>query len=154
MLPLLPESLSGWLSLIVQFVVAVTATMAVALRMIRGPLQAQASADRTENERRFKDHGERLGAVNQTAATNAARIETTDRAVERMHLTQTSLAEAFGRQDARMDRVLDMQEKHERERLTEDRNIGERLARIETRLDVHEDLKKLFTQVLGKASER
>jgi hypothetical protein len=140
--PFLPDTLSGWLSLVVQFALAVAAAVAFVAKFIRRPLQEQAERDRGESERRFKEQGERLGALGQSITTNAARIEATDRVVERVHLTQTSLAEQFGRHDARMDRVMEMLEKHERERLAEDRSIGERLARIETRLDVYDDLKK------------
>lgn len=143
--PFLPDSLSGWLSLVVQFCLAVTAAITFNVRWIRQPLRDQADRDRADAERHFKEQGERIGGVNQATATNAARIEATDRVVERLHLTLTSLSESFGRHDARMDRVMETLEKHERERLNEDRNIGERLARIETRLDVQDDLKKLIT---------
>ena len=144
----LPDTLSGWLSLVVQFCLAVTAAIAFAAKFIRQPLQEQATRDREEAERRFREHGERLGGMSQSIATNSAKIETADRVVERLHLTQTAMAERLGGQDTRVDRLLELQERHERERLTEDRNIGERLARIETRLDVQEDLKKLFSQLV------
>lgn len=145
----LPATLNEWLGLIVQFVVAVSAAIGVTVRFVRRPLEEQAARDRQHVDEKFKEQGERIGLLAQSLATNAAKIETTDRVVERLHLTQTALAEQFGRQDARMDRVLENQEKHERERLAEDRNIGERLARIETRLDVHDDLKQIFGQLLA-----
>lgn len=151
--PILPDDLSGWLSLVMQFCLAVSVTVAFVLRFIRQPIQEQAARDREKNEERFKDHGERIGGIGQHASTNAARIEATDRVVERLHLTQTALSEQFGRHDARMDRVMEMLEKHERERVAEDRNIGERLARIETRLDVQDDLKKMFTQILSERKQ-
>lgn len=144
--PFLPDTLSGWLSIAVQFTLAITGAVAFTLRWIRDPLKAQAERDRADSERHFKDQGERIGGLATSVSTNNARIEATDRVVERLHLTQTSLSEAFGRHDARMDRVMETLEKHERERLAEDRNIGERLARIETRLDVHDDLKKLISK--------
>lgn len=148
MLTILPSDLNGWLSLIVQFALAIAGAIAFVAKFFRKPLQDEAQRDRDNAERHFKEQGERIGQLGQAVATNAARIETADRVVERLHLTQTSMAERLGGQDTRVDRLLELQERHERERLTEDRSIGERLARIETRLDVQEDLKKLFTQLI------
>jgi len=146
--PFLPDTLSGWLSLVVQFVAAISVAVAFNVRLIRRPLQEEAARDRENTDKHFKEQGERIGALGQQAATNAARIETADRASERLHLTMTTLAERFGSQDTRVDRLIELHERGERERLTEDRTIGERLARIETRLDVQEDLKKIFGQLV------
>lgn len=129
-----PNSLAGTVSLVVQFCGAVSVTIAVTMRWIRRPLQEQADRDRAETDRHFKEQGERIGGVSASLATNIARIEATDRVVERLHLTQTSLSEAYGRQDARVDRLMEVVEKGNRERLDEDRQIGERLARMETQL--------------------
>ena len=142
--PFFPETLNGWLSLIVQFCLAVTAAITFNVKWIRQPLQEQATRDRESAAEHFKEQGERLGGMNAALSTNSARIEATDRVVERLHLTHTSLSEQFGRHDARMDRVMETLEKHERERLAEDRNTGERLARIETRLDVLDDIRQLL----------
>jgi len=146
--PFLPNTLSGWLSLAVQLFFVVSAITAFNVRLIRKPLQEEAQRDREASERHLKEQGERMGSMAATVATNAARIEATDRVVERLHLTQTAMSERLGGQDTRVDRLLALQERHERERLTEDRTIGERLARIETRLDVQEDLKKIFAQLI------
>ena len=146
----LPQDLNGWLSLVVQFTVAVAAALAFVVKFVRKPLAEELAREHAETEKGFKEQGERIGKVEGAASAGIARIEATDRVVERLHLTMTALSESHGRQDARLDRYLEVQERHERERLTEDRNIGERLARIETRLDVSEDLRKIFTQALGK----
>ena len=135
MLTFLPADLNGWLSLIVQFALTAAGAIAFVAKFIRKPLQDEAQRDRENAERHFKEHGERMGVMGQQIATNSARIETADRASERLHLTVTTLAERFGSQDTRVDRLIELHERGERERLTEDRTIGERLARIETKLD-------------------
>lgn len=144
----LPATFNEWLGLIVQFVIAVSAAIGVTVRFIRRPLEESAQRDRDETARHFKEQGERIGTMDHHVAANSAKIETADRVSERLHLTLTAMAERLGGQDTRVDRLLALQERHERERLNEDRTIGERLARIETRLDVQEDLKKLFTQLI------
>lgn len=130
----LPDTLNGWLSLLVQLFATVAAIVAFNVRLIRQPLKEQADKDRADVERHLKEQGERIGGVTSAISTNSARIEATDRVVERLHLTQTSLAEQSGRMDARVDRLMDAMEKGQRERLDEDRRIGERLASIETQL--------------------
>lgn len=125
----LPDSLSGWLGLAVQFVVTLAAVLAFALRMIRRPLQE-------EFDRRFSSHGERLGALDTGHAASTAARESHERQLERLHLQLGMAQETQGRHDERLDRVLMKLEQHERERLNEDRQISVQLARLEEQMKI------------------
>jgi chromosome segregation ATPase len=118
-----------------------SAVVAYTAAFIRKPLQQEAERDREKTQTRFSEHGMRIGEAEAAVRENRARIDTADRSTERLHLQMTAMAEQFGRHDSRMERLMAMMEEQERERLTEDRAIGERLARIETRMDVFQELR-------------
>jgi chromosome segregation ATPase len=135
-----PSSLSGWLGLVVQFVVTVAAVLAFVLRTIRRPLQE-------EFDRRFSSHGERLGVLDSGLAANSAARESQERQLERLHLQLGMAQETQGRHDERLERVLMKLEQHERERLQEDRQIGEQLARLQEQMSIMRPLAEALISI-------
>lgn len=136
----LPETLTGWVSVVVQLVVAITGAIAYVSRFIRKPLEDQLAAHREKNDEQFRNQGERIGRVENGCTTNAAKVDSTDRQVERLHLQFTSMAEQQGRWDERFTRLMDKMEEAGSERIREDREISDRLARIETKMEIFDQL--------------
>ena len=95
----LPNSLSEWLGLVVQFVGTLVIVFTFALRHIRKPLQE-------EFDRRFAHHGERLGTAESNDAANKAARESHERQLERLHLQLGMAQETQGRHDERLERVF------------------------------------------------
>jgi chromosome segregation ATPase len=125
----LPDSLSEWLGVVVQFVGTMVIVVTFVLRHIRKPLQE-------EFDRRFAHHGERLGTAESNDAAGKAAIESHERQLERLHLQLSMATETQGRHDERLERVLMKLEQHERERLNEDRQISVQLARLEEQMKI------------------
>lgn len=136
-----PDTLNGWLTLASQVAIVVGAVIGYCAAFIRRPLREEAERDRERVLQKFAEHGTRLGDVESGVRENRARLETMDKITERLHLQMTAMAEQFGRHDSRMERLMTVMEEQERERLNEDRQIGERLARIETRMDLFQELR-------------
>jgi len=132
----LPSSLNEWVSLIVQFVAAAATAIAFSTRLIRKPLEDALAAERERTALAFKERGERIGALEATCSTNSARIEAVDRAGERLHLQMTSMAEHHGRLEERLGTLATTLQLYHDQRVQEDRLIGERLARIESKMDI------------------
>ncbi len=128
----LPDTLAEWVGLVGGVTALLTAYWAAMLRFIRAPLIATADRDRDKVDERFSQHGVRIGGLESEDKATAAKIEGQEKLVERMDFKLTSISEQFGRHDARLERFLATVERQERERLEEDRRIGERLASIET----------------------
>jgi len=141
----LPSSLSGWLGLVVQFVVTVAAVLAFVLRNIRRPLQE-------EFDRRFSSHGERIGTLDSGLAANSAARESQERQLERLHLQLGMAQETQGRHDERLERVLMKLEQHERERLNEDRQISVQLARLEEQMTIMRPLAQALISIAQTGS--
>lgn len=127
----LPESLAEWVGLVGAVSALLTVYWAAMLRFIRAPLIAAADRDRDKVEERFSQHGKRIGDLEAEDKATAAKMEGQEKLIERMDFKLTSISEQFGRHDARLERFLATVERQERERLEEDRRIGERLASIE-----------------------
>jgi hypothetical protein len=132
----LPENLGGWVSLTVQFVAAATTAIVFSTRLIRGPLERALAIEAERTERGFKEQGGRLGALEAGCSSNAARVEAVDRASERLHLQMTSMAEHHGRLEERLGALATTLQIYHDQRVQEDRMIGERLARIESKMDI------------------
>lgn len=141
----LPDSLSEWFGLVVQFVVTVAAVLAFVLKMIRRPLQE-------EFDRRFVNHGERLGVLDNGVAANTAARESQERQLERLHLQLGMAQETQGRHDERLERVLMKLEQHERERLQEDRQISVQLARLEEQMTIMRPLAQALIAIAQSGS--
>lgn len=143
----LPDSLSEWLGVVVQFVGTLVIVVTFALRHIRKPLQE-------EFDRRFAGHGERLGTAESNDAAGKAAIESHERQLERLHLQLGMAQETQGRHDERLERVLMKLEQHERERLNEDRQISVQLARLEEQMKIMGPLAQALISIAKTGSNQ
>jgi hypothetical protein len=143
----LPDNLQGWMSFLVQLMGTVWAVHLWAVRSIRQPLKE-------DMDRRFTHHGERLGALEAACASNAALSQSHDRLLERLHLEHTAQREQQGRHDQRMEDLMARLERHDRERLDEDRAIGEKLARLDERMNIMAPLAQALITLARRGGER
>lgn len=132
----LPASLAGWVGLAVQSIAVISVVLAIVLRNVRAPLELADKELRAAAEAKAQEHGARIGRVESSCERNTTLVEKVDRDTERLHIQFVSMSEGMGRLDAHLKTLTQRWESYHEERLKESKAIGERLARIETRLSL------------------
>lgn len=156
-----PQDAAGWVGLLIELGGLFIAVALFVIRFIRQPLQEEAKRETARVDEKFKEHGERLGALNGTVRENAARIENVDRQAEKLHLQLTGQAEQAGRLEARMDQIQRTLDTYHSERMEEDRRLSVAMARIETKIEagnasisMFDQLRVLLVRLNGQAEDK
>ncbi len=132
----LPTSLNEWLALAASAGGLLFSSWALAVRTIRGPLEAAMEDEKDHRVESFKAQGERIGGVESKLDINSANIENTDRRLDRIELEGMAMREQYGRVELRLDEIRDLLDTRKDVRHQEHLEIVQRLTAMETRLGV------------------
>jgi hypothetical protein len=127
----LPEDLNGWVALIVGFCAMVGTWLLWAWR---------ASAYKTGIDGKFKAQGERIGAVEASNSVLSAKVSDIWKKSQTIEYNILSLTEGHGEQKARFEALIQRLDTQADRKLEQDREVIDRLARIETQLQIFNNI--------------
>lgn len=122
--------IDSWLGLIIRVAVTVLAVLAFVWRVIRAPIMEQ-----------INGLGTRVNASTESCATLGAKVGSLERQHELMSFQQQANSERMGKLEGKLDKVDDNISKFRDHSGSEESEIKERLAGIESRMTIFSEIR-------------
>jgi predicted nucleic acid-binding Zn-ribbon protein len=130
----MPKSYNDWIALIGQSLGILLVISTIFNFVVVKPLREKMDGG-------FKGQGERLGKVEVDVAAGLSDRASLHRQIEHVDFKVANMTEQFGRMEASIETLRKTVHDYHEDRVGDESDIRERLARIETKIDVTTDLK-------------
>lgn len=136
---------NNWLSFTISFFTAGAAVILVVWKLSKHTHTIDTQAERTDE--RFVNQGTRIGIVEKRQESLEATVASAKEVNQRQEFKIHELEKTQSEVDSKLDRIMDALDNRTAQKYREDLGLTERLTRIETQLEISNQLREIANQL-------